>query len=117
MDDASLSEHEQRILEEIERNLVEEDPALVRRVREATPRRDSLRLLRVSVLGLVVGLGLLVSFFWNLGLGIIGFFVMFAALVGIGASLRNLSGPGPSTFVKDAWKRAEARIRERRSKP
>ena len=118
MDDASLSEHEQRILAEIERNLVAEDSEFVRRVREAGPRKVTVRLLRASVLGLVAGLALLVAFQVNVWLGALGFLLMLASAVGIGTSVRALvSGGGPpSALFKDAWRRAEAKIRERRSK-
>lgn len=118
MDDASLSEHEQRILEEIERNLVAEDSDFVRRVRHAGPRRDSIRLLRFSILALVVGLGLLLAFTVNIGLGILGFLVMLGGVVGIATSVRALAvgGKPPSAVMRDVWKRAESKLRDRRSK-
>src|SRR5207245_1910287 len=117
MDDASLSEHEQRILDEIERNLVAEDSDFVRRVRAAAPQRDA-RVLRLGLLGLIVGLCMLLAFVWRLDVAIAGFFLMLVSAVGVGVSVRNLSGPGraPSSVVKDALKRAEARLRDRRSK-
>lgn len=118
-DDASLSEHEQRVLEEIERNLLADDPGLVKRVRQATPRRDSIRLLRWSVFSLVVGLVLLLGFAVRLELGILGFLVMLAGAVGVGYSMRQLSAAGnaSSSLLRDVLKRAESRLRDRRSKP
>jgi hypothetical protein len=118
MDDAHLSEHEQRVLEEMERNLLQEDSEFVKRVREATPRRESIRLLRLSILGLVVGLGLMLAFTVSLGLGILGFLLMLASTVGIGVAVRNLASGGraPGAAFRDALRRAESRIRERRSK-
>lgn len=120
MDDASLSEHEQRILDEIERNLVAEDSDFVRRVREATPRRDTLRMLRLSILGLVVGLGLLLGYTSNIALGIAGFLVMLASVVGVGTSIRHLRGHGgraPGDYLRDVWRRTNSKINERRRKP
>lgn len=118
MDDPSLSEHEQRILEEIERNLVEEDSEFVRRVRHAGPRRDAIRLLRFSILAFLVGLGLLVAFTVNIAFGILGFLVMLGGVVGVATSIRSiaLGGRAPSALIADVWKRAESRLRDRRSK-
>lgn len=115
-DEPSLSDHEQRILAEIERNLAEEDPDFVRHVREARPRRDATRLLRLSILGLVAGLALLLGYTTNLLLGVLGFLVMLASLVGIVTSVRDLAAVGrsPSTMLRDAWRRAEGRMRSRR---
>jgi hypothetical protein len=119
MDDPSLSEHEQRILEEIERNLAAEDPDFVRHVREARPSRDAVRLLRFGILGLLVGLGLLLGYTTHLALGIVGFLVMLAGAVGIGTAVRSLasSGRSPGSVLRDALKRAEGRMRTRRRDP
>lgn len=115
-DEPSLSDHEQKILAEIERNLEAEDPDFVRHVSEARPAKDSTRLLRLSILGLIVGLGLLIAYVTNTGLGVLGFVVMLASIVGIVTSVRNLtsSGRAPSLLFRDAWRRAEERMRPRR---
>lgn len=116
MDDASLSEQEQRILAEIERNLVADDPDFVRQVRTVGPRRDALRLLRLSIFGLVVGCALLLAFTVHLALGILGFGVMLAAAVGVGTSVRSLAGGGrqSASAFRSALRRAESRLRARR---
>ena len=55
-DEPSLSDHEQRILAEIERNLAAEDPDFVRNVSEARPTKNRRKLLRLSILGVILGL-------------------------------------------------------------
>ena len=114
-DEPSLSDHEQRILAEIERNLKAEDPDFVRQVSEARPTKDASRLLRVSVLGLLVGIGMLVFYFLEVALGIVGFLVMLASVVGIVTSIRRISSGGRSgTVFGDFVRRAEERMRSRR---
>lgn len=115
-DEPSLSDHEQRILAEIERNLAADDPDFVRQVSEARPTKDSARLLRLSILGLVVGLALLFGYLTSWVLGVIGFLVMLGSVVGIVTSVRNLASAGrsPSGVLRDAWRRAEERMRSRR---
>ncbi|WP_018634998.1 DUF3040 domain-containing protein [Parafrankia elaeagni] len=95
-----LSENEQRLLEQIERALVEDDPKFASTVRSTNPRTYLLRRVRRSgglfLLGLVV---LVVGVVINQGpltvaLGILGFVTMlFAALRGA-ADLRRMSGRG-----------------------
>lgn len=55
-----LSEHEQRILDEIERRLAAEDPKFARSTAVATPRGVALRRMKRASLGLALGLGLLI---------------------------------------------------------
>ncbi|MGH2759749.1 MAG: DUF3040 domain-containing protein [Actinomycetota bacterium] len=115
-DEPSLSEHEQRILAEIEKNLKAEDPDFVRHVSEARPTTNASRILRLSILGFVVGLALLLGYTTNLVLGVVGFLVMLASIVGVVSSARTLAAVGrsPSTMFRDAWRRAEDRMRSRR---
>lgn len=115
-DEPSLSEHEQRILAEIEKNLAAEDPDFVRHVSEARPTANASRILRLSILGFIVGLGLLLGYTTNLALGVLGFLVMLASVVGLVTSGRSLASVGrlPSTMFRDAWRRAEDRMRSRR---
>jgi len=115
-DEPSLSEHEQRILAEIERNLAADDPDFVRHVSEAKPTTNVSRILRLSILGFILGLALLLGYTTNLVLGVVGFCVMLASVVGIVTSVRTLAAVGrsPSTMFRDALKRAEDRMRSRR---
>src|SRR5438105_11681742 len=71
-----LSEHEQRILEEIEKRLAEEDPRLVKSVTEATVSAHSLRRIRWGLIGFVVGFLLLLFFVASVWFAVGGFAVM-----------------------------------------
>lgn len=71
-----LSEHEQRILEEIERRLSEDDPAFVEQVGRTDLYTHLARRIRLAVIGLGVGLVLSlvwVWFDWSVAVGAIGF--------------------------------------------
>lgn len=118
-DEPSLSEHERRILAEIERNLTAEDPDFVRQVSEARPAKDATRILRLGVLGVLLGLALLLFNTTSVALGVLGFLLMLASVVGIVTSIRHLSSVGrsPSSAFRDAWRRAEERMRSRRREP
>src|SRR5213083_3019379 len=61
-----LTPHEQRILEEIERRLAEEDPRLVESVARSTLASHALRSIRWGIAGFAVGFILLVLFVINL---------------------------------------------------
>ena len=116
MDEPSLSDHEQRILAEIERNLAEEDPEFVRSVSSVRKSKDANRILRLGVLGLIVGLALLLANTVSLVFGVLGFLVMLASAVAIASGVRDLvaSGRSASNVFRDALKRAEDRMRSRR---
>lgn len=116
MDEPSLSDHEQRILAEIERNLAEEDPDFVRNVTTTRSGAQAGRILRLSVLGLLVGLALLIGNTVSVVFGVAGFLLMLASVVGIVSSIRHLAtgGRSASGLLRDAWRRAEDRMRSRR---
>jgi hypothetical protein len=71
-----LSEHEQRILEEIEKRLAEEDPRLVESVTKATVTSHALRRVRWGVAGFVVGFILVLLFIISVSFAVAGFMVM-----------------------------------------
>src|SRR5437879_7040011 len=112
-DEPSLSDHEQRILDEIEKNLAAEDPDFVRHVSQARPKGDARRIRGLCVVGMVVGLGLLLANNVSVLLGILGFLVMLASAFGVATSFREMSS-SPSSVIRDALKRAEGRMRSRR---
>jgi hypothetical protein len=71
-----LSEHEQRILEEIEKRLAEEDPRLVESVTKASVTGHALRRVRWGIAGFVVGLAMLFLFIISTSVAVAGFIVM-----------------------------------------
>jgi len=71
-----LDEREQRILEEIERKLAEEDPKLVESVSKATVSTHALARIRWGILGFVAGFVLLLLFLLNTWFAVVGFVVM-----------------------------------------
>jgi hypothetical protein len=88
-----LSEHEQRLLEEIEQALYAEDPKFASSVRSARPRNRARTMLVLSVVGALVGLTVvLVGLTRNLTvLGVVGFVLIVGSCV---AAVSALRGPG-----------------------
>jgi hypothetical protein len=74
-----LSEHEQRILEEIERRLSEEDPRLAESVARASVSGHAVRRIRWGIGAFVLGFVLLLLFQVSLWIALSGFVVMLAA--------------------------------------
>jgi hypothetical protein len=99
-----LSEHEQRLLEQIERALVDDDPKFASTVRTGDRRQKARRKLQLGIGLVIVGVVVLVVGalkFWPLG--VLGFLLMFAgAVLGI-LNYKNATGavqpgtvPGPA---------------------
>lgn len=89
-----LSEHEQRLLDEIEQALYAEDPKFASSVRSARARRRVRSSLLLCVVGVVAGLGLvLIGLLANIvALSVVGFVLLVGAF-GYGAqSLRHRTG-------------------------
>jgi DUF3040 family protein len=75
-----LSEHEQRILAEIERRLLEEDPKFAHQVGSSF-RAHLARRLKLAVAGFVLGLVVLVAgFMENRAVGVAGFVIMLSSV-------------------------------------
>jgi len=114
-----LSEHEQRILDEIERRLEAEDPKFARTTSAATPRGLAVRRIKRSVVGFILGFVLLVAGLVSdlvVALGIAGFVVMLASVLVIAKSSKDLGGPlgTRSRQQGSSWfGRAEERWRKR----
>jgi hypothetical protein len=95
-----LSENEQRMLAEIERALIEDDPKFASTVRSTNPRSFLLRRVRrcaliflLGLVALVVGVALkqtplIITF------GVLGFALMLFAALRAATALRRLSGRG-----------------------
>jgi hypothetical protein len=90
-----LSEHEQRILAELEESLVRQDPRFAERVRSETLYRHAGRQLRWAVLGFLVGLAVLVVFFSeSVVVGFVGVALMFVCAVVFERNLRRMGKAG-----------------------
>jgi Flp pilus assembly protein TadB len=71
-----LSDHEQRILEEIERKLAEEDPKLVEQVGRTDLYTHLARRIRLATLAFIVGCVLLLLFVLSPWIAAVGFIAM-----------------------------------------
>jgi hypothetical protein len=98
-----LSEHEQRILAEIERRLLEEDPKFAHQVGSSF-RAHLGRRLKLAVAGFLAGLVVVISstFFENVAIGVAGFVLMLACVFLFLRTMRRratverpVSGPAP----------------------
>jgi hypothetical protein len=113
-----LSEHEQKILDEIERRLAAEDPKFARSTTAATPRGIAVRRIKRASAGFAAGFVLLIAGLMTsltLQLGIAGFVVMLLSVLVIARASRDI---GPVTVRSreqgTSWfGRAEERWRKR----
>ncbi len=116
-----LSDSEQRILEEIEKNLYADDPAFARGVKRRAPLFSEFRRLRLGIVTLLAGIGFLVWFFFsdNLILGVLAFGAMVAGIVFATRSLWGLATdkrrhrPGNRERMNSALRQWEAKLRDR----
>ncbi|MCU1592627.1 MAG: hypothetical protein JWO12_19 [Frankiales bacterium] len=113
-----LSEHEQRLLDQIERALYAEDPKFATTVRSTDLRTHMRRRLRRATALFVVGFVLMLFGVAEIAVGIVGFVVMLLAMLlgvsaykrlnGGGATLRAVDGSaerGTRTKTKKTTKR------------
>jgi hypothetical protein len=111
-----LSDREQQILEEIERNLHEEDPRLARNV-AGRASEDHTNRIKVGILIFIVGFAVLVGFFASgvLLVGVLAFGVMVSGIVIALGALGSLASSARTKQDKmgDAFSRWEKRLRER----
>lgn len=80
-----LSEHEERILAEIERQLEHDDPRFLARTRRAVDHAHIGRRRWGAAALFIVGMVVLTGLAWHIVFGLVGFALMFAGLV-LGAS-------------------------------
>jgi hypothetical protein len=86
-----LSEHEQRMLRQIERQF-QQEKGLARPLRMPVDPREARRNAKRASLGFVIGLlALLISFASSWVIGVIGFFAMLASAVVLVQSMRRLA--------------------------
>ena len=121
-----LSEHEQRILEEIERRLVADDPKFAREVASGGPQGAALKRVKRAVALFVVGFALLITGLLLGGkeiagidalilLGIGAFAVMVVSAALIASGIKQVSRERPAeTVQRQGWfGRMEDRWRKR----
>ena len=108
-----LSEHEQRLLDQIERALYAEDPKFVSTVRTADLRSVMRRRLRWAAAVFVVGFVLLLAGVTEPVVGIVGFLVMLGA-IGLGLSAWKRIGSNPTTLRAVDGRAERTRTRTRR---
>ncbi len=96
-----LSEHEQRILAELEESLVRQDPAFAERVRSETVYRHAGRYCKWSAVGFVAGLAVLVAFYsQSVAIGLLGVGLMFGSAVVFERNLRRMGRAGWDDFTR-----------------
>jgi hypothetical protein len=90
-----LSEHEQKVLQELEQALYQQDPAFADRVRTESVYRYAGRYLKWSIAGFVVGLVVMLTFFTtSVFLGFLGVLIMFGSLVTFWTNVRRMGKAG-----------------------
>jgi hypothetical protein len=107
-----LSEHEQRLLDQIERALYAEDPKFASTVRSTDLRAVMRRRIRYAVLLFLVGFGLMLFFVKNPAFGIAGFAVMVGAFALALSAWKRMGGTSSTLRVVDG--RTERPTRRRR---
>ena len=107
-----LSEHEQRLLDQIERALYAEDPKFASTVRSTDLRAVMRRRIRYAVVLFVVGFGLMLFFVQNPAFGIAGFAVMVAAFALALSGWKRLGGAPATLRAVDG--KAERTSRQRK---
>lgn len=98
-----LSDREQRILEEIEKNLYQEDPSFARDVRRRSPRMDEVRRAKLGVFIFLCGFALLIGFFVSRSvlIGVVAFGAMVGGIVLVAGAIKGLaSGRGMSSGIR-----------------
>ena len=119
-----LSEHEQRILDEIEKNLHDEDPRLARQVRRSSSTQFEVSRAKLGAATFVCGFLVLIAFFVTqiILVGVLAFGAMVAGIVLVASSSRGIVSASKSgrrdasDRIKGAVKGLEERIRKRYKK-
>ncbi|MGH9169289.1 MAG: DUF3040 domain-containing protein [Acidimicrobiales bacterium] len=115
-----LSEHEQRILQEMEQTLRENDREFVARVDHHSHRLDAAKGARWAIVGFVAGCTLMmVTFRFSVALASVGFFIMLIATL-VGAQYIHQSGASHTPHMRlrahpgnGEWSEMRRRMRSR----
>lgn len=86
-----LSDHEQRILEEIEKRLQEEDPRLAETVAKASVHRHIVRRVRLGVVAFAIGFVMLMLFMVSIWVALAGFGVMLGSALFVYHTIRRMA--------------------------
>jgi Protein of unknown function (DUF3040) len=90
-----LSDHEQRILAELEESLVRQDPEFAERVRSETVYRHAGRYCKWAAVTFILGVVVLVAFYSkSVVAGFLGVVIMFASAVWFERNLRRMGRAG-----------------------
>ena len=90
-----LSEHEQRVLAELEESLVRQDPDFAERVRSETVYRHAGRYCKWAAVGFVAGIAILIAFYpKSVAVGFLGVALMFSSAVVFERNLRRMGKAG-----------------------
>jgi hypothetical protein len=112
-----LSEHEQRLLDQIERALYAEDPKFASTVRSTDLRAVMRRRIRYAVLLFLVGFTLMLFFVTNPAFGIAGFTVMVAAFALALSAWKRMGGTPTTLRAVDGRAERTSRARKPHSSP
>jgi hypothetical protein len=118
-----LSEHEQRLLDQIERALYQEDPKFASTVRATDLRTHMRRRLRRAALVLVLGFAILLTGLTafeglaSTAVGVTGFVVMVAALLLAMTAWKRLQPGNPELHAVGSAERPSRPKRSGRGKP
>jgi positive regulator of sigma E activity len=85
-----LSDHEQRILDDIERRLSEDDPRLVNTAKKTSLTTHLLRRIRWGLVVFLLGFALLLLFVLNIWAAVVGFALMLASALLVYHYLRRM---------------------------
>lgn len=117
-----LSDHEQRILDEIEAQLYASDPGLAQQVASTTLFSHARRNIGWSLVGFFVGFAILgLTFQSSIAAALVGFLVMFAAVAGVvrnarvlgRASSENRAAVQRGAGIRSRFGDASRRVRDR----
>ncbi|MDT0301140.1 DUF3040 domain-containing protein [Streptomonospora wellingtoniae] len=117
-----LSEHEQRMLDQIEQALYAEDPKFANTVSKTNPAVHYKRSIVQASIGFVVGISLLMggAILQQVIVGVIGFIVMLACLLWGLSAWRRVAGGGGEAQAQaqqPQGKSAEPKQRKRQQRP
>ena len=111
-----LSDREQKILEEIEKNLHSEDPRFAREVAGSSSKNNRGNI-KLGLIIFVLGFALLIGFFLSgiLLIGVVAFGTMVGGIVLAAGALGSLSSSGrvQKDRVSSAFSQWEERLRDR----